>query len=223
MKRATSSMRAAFLIAALVAFQAPASGQVLYKWVDKDGKTQYSDQPPKNFAGPVTRIEPDEKAAAAPPAPTSDPGAAAKAQKANDDIHAIIEMAAKKRAERDKLEARMIAARERLAAAKAALDGATPGDDEHQVIQQRVDQANPVPGPGSSSTGGMFGMGGTNGIAPRSNCSTSKNAAGNNVVMCPTIVPGEAYYDRVKQLEDAVKAAEDDLAAAETAYRRGVD
>ena len=41
--------------------------------------------------------------------------------------------------------------------------------------------------------------------------------------MCPTLVPGEPYYDRVKQLEDAVKAAEDDLADAEPAYRRGVD
>ena len=132
-------------------------------------------------------------------------------------------MAEKKRAERDKLEARVIAARERLAAAKAQLDSVAPGDDERQVIQQRVDQVNPVPGPGSSSTGGMFGMGAMNGMAPRSNCTTSKNAAGNNVVMCPTAIPNEAYYDRVKQLEDAVKAAEDELAAAETAYRRGVD
>ena len=34
-------------------------------------------------------------------------------------------------------------------------------------------------------------------------------------------VPSEAYYQRVKTFEDAVKKAEEDLASAETAYRRG--
>jgi len=214
-------LRGALLVAALLAFQATASGQVLYKWVDGDGRTQYSDQPPKNFKGTVTRIEPDEKATPAPDAPASNP-AAAKAQKANDDTRAIIEMAQKKRAERDKLEARVKAARENLAAAQARLDNASPRDDERQTIQQRMDQVNPQPGPNSSSTGGMLGMGNVNGTA-RSNCVAGKNAAGNNVVMCPTAVPGDAYYDRVKTLEDAVKAAQDELDAAQTAYRRGVD
>ncbi len=214
--------RAALFLAALLALQGSASAQVLYKWVDKDGRTQYSDQPPKNFPGQVTRIEPDEKATAGSPAPKSD-ASPAKVQKANEDTRAIIEMAAKKRAERDKLEARVLAARERLAAAKAQRENAAPGDGERQVIQQRMDQGVPLPGPGSSTTGGMLGMGAMNGTAARSNCTTTRNAAGNNVVMCPTAVPNEAYYDRVKQLDDAVKAAEDELDAAEYAYRRGVD
>jgi hypothetical protein len=214
--------RIVLLVAAAFALQGTASAQVLYKWVDKDGKTQYSDTPPKNFSGPVTRIEPDEKPTAGPPPPKSD-GVAAKVQKANDDTRAIIEMAEKKRAQRDALEARVNTAREHLAAAKAARDNASPGDGERQVIQQRMDQGVPLPGPGSSTTGGMFGMGAMNGTAARSNCTTTKNAAGNNVVMCPTAVPNDAYYDRVKQLDDAVKAAEDELDAAETAYRRGVD
>ena len=43
-----------------------AAAQVLYKWMDADGKTQYSDRPPKNFAGPVTRLEADEQPIAPP-------------------------------------------------------------------------------------------------------------------------------------------------------------
>ena len=35
-------------------------------------------------------------------------------------------------------------------------------------------------------------------------------------------VPSEAYFQRIKTSEDAVKKAEEDLASAETAYRRGV-
>jgi hypothetical protein len=217
-----TSLRAALVFAALLAWLAPVSAQVLYKWVDKDGKTQYSDQPPKNFSGPVTRIEPDEKAAPGAAAPKADVSNAQR-EKANDDTRAIIEMAEKKRADRDKLEARVTAARARLADAKAKLENVTPGDDERQTIQQRMDQGVPLPGPNSSTTGGMFGMGAMNGTAARGNCTTTKNAAGNVVVMCPTAVPNEAYYDRVKQLEDAVKSAEDELDAAETAYRRGVD
>jgi hypothetical protein len=220
--RATTLLRTALLVIAFVGLQGAAFCQVLYKWVDKDGKTQYSDQPPKNFSGTVTRIEPDEKATVAAP-PASPSPEALKAEKANDDVRAIIEMAAKKRAEREKLEARVQAARTRLELAKAERDNASPTDTERQVIQQRVDVQNPQPGPGSSSNGGMFGMGTVSGPQTRSNCSTSKNAAGNVVVMCPTAVPSDAYYDRIKQLDDAVAAAEEELAAAETAYRRGVD
>jgi hypothetical protein len=217
--RNVSVWRLATMVAALAALQGIAFAQVLYKWTDKDGRVQYSDQPPKNSPGPVTRIEPDEKAT---PGPTTDPGVP-KATQSNDSVHQMIDMAAKKRAEREKLEERVTAARDKLAAAKAELENATPGDDERQVIQQRLDAATPLPGAGSSSTGGMLGMGGMLGGTPRSNCKTANNSNGTPVTMCPTIVPGEAYYDRVKQLEDAVKSAEDELAAAEYAYRRGVD
>ena len=37
------------------------------------------------------------------------------------------------------------------------------------------------------------------------------------------IVPSEAYWDRIKALDDAVKNAEADLDAAKEAYVRGVD
>lgn len=204
--------------AALVLLQGAALAQVLYKWTDPDGKVQYSDQPPKNAAGPVTRIEPDEKAAPAPPTSDKVP----KASKDDDEARRMIGLAAKKREARDKLEARVTAAREKLAAAKAELESAIPEDDEHMTIQQRVDQTNPVPGNGSASTGGMLGMGGMLGSAQRSNCTTRTNGS-QAVTTCPTQIPTEAYYDRVKKLEDAVKSAEEELAAAESAYRRGVD
>ena len=66
-----ASLAAAALALACVSWAAEA--QVLYKWIDADGKVQYSDTPPKNPKGPVTRIEPD--VAPTPPASTSRPSA----------------------------------------------------------------------------------------------------------------------------------------------------
>lgn len=40
---------------------------------------------------------------------------------------------------------------------------------------------------------------------------------------CPTRVPNDAYYERQKKLEEELKAAEEELAEAERAYRRGTD
>ncbi len=56
-----------FLMAAiLLALAAPAAAQ-LYKWVDKDGKTHYSDTPPPNLDS--KQITPASGGAAAAPAP----------------------------------------------------------------------------------------------------------------------------------------------------------
>jgi hypothetical protein len=193
-----------------------AGAQVLYKWVDADGKTQYSDKPPKNFTGTVTRMEPDEQPAAAPAyrAPARIPDEAATPQR---------DMAATRRELRRKLGENVALARANLESAKAALEGAVPQDDERQVIQQRVEKDRPVPGAGSASTGGMFGSGGMMGGPQRSNCKTVKDASGRTVTTCPTSVPNDAYYERAKKLEEAVKAAEEALEAAEQAYRRGAD
>jgi Domain of unknown function (DUF4124) len=197
-----------------------AAAQVLYKWVDADGKTQYSDRPPKDFKGTVTRIEPDEQPApAAPyraPAPRAMDGEGVGAQ--------LPDPLGERREQRRKLAAAIALARDRLAAAKSALDSAGgPQDDEHQVIQQRVDSASAKPGPGSATTGGMLGTSGASGGTPRSNCTSVKGADGRVVTTCPTVVPNDAFYDRMRKLEDDVRAAEEDLAAAEQAYRRGAD
>jgi hypothetical protein len=205
--------------AALAAPTAALAQQAFYKWTDKDGKVQYADQPPKNFTGPVTRVEFDAKAdAVALPQVTK---AAAKGEEA---AAPPPDVAAKRRALREKLGAEVTRARENVAAAKQALaDAGSPGDSERQVIQQRVDKNHPAPGAGSASTGGMFGSGGMHGGAQRSNCRTTKASDGNTVTTCPTIVPNDAYYERIRQLEEALRKAEEELAAAEEAYRRGVD
>lgn len=197
-----------------------AYAQVLYKWVDADGKTQYSDKPPKSFKGEVTRIDADEQPAAA--APYRPPASNAKRGEESGPI--APDVAAERRELRRKLTADVANAREKLATAKAALDAASaPQDDERQVVQQRVEKGRPAPGSGSATTGGMLGMGGMLGGAPRSNCTTAKSADGRVVTTCPTQVPNDAYYERVRKLEDDVRAAEEELDAAQRAYRRGVD
>ena len=197
-----------------------AAAQVLYKWVDADGKTQYSDRPPKNSSGPVTRMEPDEQ----PPAPLRViPKPVAKTvPRADEIVSPANDAAAQRRETRRKLEAELNAARAKLASARAALDAGAPQDDERQVIQQKVEKGK-APGAGSASSGGMQGSGGMHGGAKRSNCVTVKGNDGKTITTCPTLVPNDAYYERVKTQEDAVKAAEEELAAAEQAYRRGAD
>ncbi len=207
---------------ALAALCCDAAAQVLYKWVDGDGKTQYSDRPPKNFTGPVTRLEPDEQPP--PPVTRAIPKPVAKpAERAEEPVAAPLDYAAQRRDLRRKLEADVANARLKVESAKAALEAASaPTDDERQVIQQKVQKGSPAPGAGSASTGGMLGMGGMHGGAARSNCKTVKGNDGKIVTTCPTMVPNDAFYDRIKGLEDALKAAEEELEAAEQAYRRAL-
>jgi hypothetical protein len=206
-------MRRSLLVAVVLLAATPAWAQFLYKWTDKDGKVQYADKPPTRFDGVVTRIEidaqPDTQPAAAP-RPSNGPASS--------------EVAARRKAVRTALAAEVARTRDRLEAAKAALaEVDAPLESERQVVQQRLDQARPNPGPNSQSTGGMFGLGGMLGGAERSNCRVEQLADGRKVTTCPTHVPGDAYYERVQKLEDAVRRAEADVDAAEEAYRRGVD
>ena len=202
MPRAASALAVAALAAALAL---PALAQVLYHWIDAEGKTQYSDKPPKGFKGEVRRIETDVERstvpanAPAPAAPAPAP-AKAKAPAPAEDI------GAKRRATRTRLEQRLVTARANVDAAKKALtESETPQDDERQVVQQR------------RTTGGMHGM------APRSNCRTEVGKDGRKHQMCPVQVPTPEYHDRVAGLEANLKKAEEELADAEEAWRRGVD
>ena len=216
------SRLAAFALAACALLALPAAGQVLYKWVDAQGRVQYSDKPPKNFKGEVTRIEPDaqpEPVVRPLPAPAK---AAAEAGEAKQPT-----MNDKRRATRERLAADIARARDKRDAAKRALDEAEPTDDERQVIQQRVSKgANSKPQPIANrdatqarpTGGGMHGM-----SADRTNCREIVSN-GRKGVVCPTSIPGgEDFRERVKVLEEALAAAEEELTAAETAYRRGVD
>lgn len=190
-------------IALFVALSEGASAQTLYKWVDKDGKTHYSDKQPAGFKGEVTRIEADAQPAQVPKAPPKAPKAEA------DDDEKVPDLAARRRAERERLAARLAMARARLEEARKALvDGEEPSDGERQFVQQhharnerRPDRTPP----------------------PRLNCMSQKASDGRAIWNCPTPIPGEAYFSRQKALEEAVQKAQEEVAEAERAYRRGVD
>ena len=185
-------------------FAAGAVAQTLYKWTDKDGKVHYADKPPTNFKGEVTRIEAD--VVPAPVAPLPKPQARPAAGEENPKASGIGE---KRRADRERLAARVTAARAQLEKARAELAaGEGIGDDEKQIVQQHHPRnaRNPAQTP-----------------PPRQNCMTDKAPDGRAVWNCPTPIPGESYYARQKTLEEAVQKAEEELAEAERAYRRGVD
>jgi len=95
-----------------LAFVGTASAQVLYKWVDDDGKTQYSDRPPKSFKGTVTRIDPDEQPT--PGVPYRVPAAAAK--RGEEGVVRPPDVAGDRRELRRKLAADVATARDKLAA-----------------------------------------------------------------------------------------------------------
>ena len=176
--------------------------QTLYKWVDKDGKTQYSDKPPAGFGGEITKIEAD-------PAPVQGTRVkAARPERAEEEDKAP-DVATSRRTLRELLAARLAAARAKLGEAKKALaDGEDPLDDEKQMIQQRFnrDARRPDRTP-----------------APRSNCMSRVETDGKTTWVCPVPIPGESYFTRQSALEEAVRKAEEEVAAAEQAYRRGVD
>lgn len=186
---------AALLAALALATEVPA--QTMYKLVDRNGKTSYSDKIPKNFDGTVTRIETDPvtnvQPAAAPPAP-----AAASTESGKSDMNT------KRRAQRERLQAAIDRAYERLDNAKKALaDGVEPKEDEYQTIQQKYD--------GKLKAG------------PRANCMKKTGVDGVTAWICPTVMPGEAYRNRMAELEAEVVAAEAELSRAQNEYRRNVD
>lgn len=175
----------------------------MYRWTDAQGRIQYSDRPPKDFKGEVTKIEADVQPP--PPPPTARPAPPARAEPAKAADKPAGDLNSRLRATREKLAADVERARERLDAAKKARESDTgPGVDERQVIQQRFAK-------------------GTQPAQPRSNCRQVPGADGKPQLMCPAIAPGEAYYARIKELDEAVARAEEDLETAERAYRRGVN
>jgi len=194
------SLVAAFL---MLVVAGPASAQVLYKWIEASGKVYYSDRlPPKGFNGRVEKIDPDVPAM---PGPTEripiDPRVLSREAAPAGDV------AAKRRATREALQARVEAARAKVEAAHKALDEGSdiaPGD--RRTFVQRVD-GDPAQA-----------------LAMRSNCRVAKDAAtGKDVAVCAASIPNDAYKERVEKLEEALRVAEEELDLALTAYRRGVD
>jgi hypothetical protein len=195
--------RAACLVAALVAAGAClADTRTLYRWTDTEGRVQYSDKPPTGFKGEVARVEVEFEAnstapAAAPRAPLVAP------EVLRDVIAPPADINRTRRETRERLAAAVRDAERKVAGAKAALEGGEDRQDtENQVVQRRF--ARPQPG--------------------RSNCRPMIDANGKPAGFnCPAIVPNEEYYERMRGLEEALKKAEEELDAAQAAYRRGVD
>ncbi len=173
--------------------------RTLYRWVDANGRVQYADKPPVGFKGEVTKVDVDLDA-------NTRPAAAAKAQRIAPDVLRDVtpqppDIAKARREKRAKLEEALRRAQDKVAAAKAALEsGGAPNDDEQQVVQRRYAKAQ----------------------ASKSNCRTVPEG-GKSKIVCPALVPSEQYYDRQRSLEEAVRQAEEELADAEAAYRRGRD
>ena len=193
----------AFAAAATVSHGAPA--QTLYKWVDKDGKVQYSDKAPAGFKGEVTKIETD---ATADPVPRA-PAAPVKARVEPEGKAKPNDVAGRRKQVREALALKVSAARAKLEAAQKALsegEGAIEG--ENQFVRQNFhrDAARPSRTP-----------------PPRTNCMSQTSSDGKAIWNCPRQVPTEAYFDRRQKLEEAVRLAEEELTEAERAYRRGVD
>jgi hypothetical protein len=187
---------AGVVAALLLAASGTALAQAMYRWTDAQGRVSYGDKPPKGALN-VTRIE-------VPPATNTVP-ATAPARPAAVDAPAAPapDIATKRRALRNQFEANLAQAREKLDLARKNLaEGTDPQDDERQMIQRGA------PGP--------------SGVA-KMNCRQVAGKDGKTATVCPSMVPNDAFYQRIARLEDAVRAAEEEVAAAENAYRRGVD
>jgi hypothetical protein len=186
----------ACLALAALAWSATDAGAItFYKWTDKSGQTHYADAPPKGVD--ATRVDVDPGAHSVAP-----PASAKRSAEERTTLPAAQpdDYLKQRRETRDRLEANLAAARERLDLARAALaEGAEPQEDEWQVTASRQMGSGPQ--------------------VPRSNCRT---VAGGGVV-CPGRVPSEGYYQRLDRLQQDVQAAELAVEEAERAYRRGVD
>jgi hypothetical protein len=192
-------MRAALILVMLIGAPALAQTITLYKWTDRDGKVQYSDHLPASFKGAFEQVEVD-----AATNTTQLPGAPG--PKGTAVRPGIDDIATVRRIRREQLQANLDRARAKLELARASLSVAGgPDDSERQVIQQRFDQQ--VAGTSSA----------------RANCRAVTQQDGKTTYVCPTVVPNDSYYERISSLEGAVRDAEAEVAAAEEAYRRGVD
>lgn len=188
---------AAILTVATLVAATGASPPVLYKLIAKDGRITYSDRAPKNFDGQVVRLEPDIESnlvpSGRPPAPAASPASGSS-------------FGADRKANREALQKALRAAQDKVEAARQAkADGTAPGPDEMQVIQRRYAPLKAGQDP------------------PRSNCRNATDSTGKPYLMCAAQVPGDAFYERQKALDQALESALAELAEAERAYRRGAD
>jgi hypothetical protein len=214
-----------FCAAAPVLAEQPAA---LYRWHDANGGVHYGDRPPKDALG-LSRVDIDAAVATMPSTPREAVPAPANAASPAPRGAQAPDLLSQRRATRDKLEANLALAREKLDLARKNLAEATDmSPEEQQVVMSKVADAPAGTGTPTDAVDparmqvantGTYGN-----VSRRSNCFVAMGKqSGKSGVVCPTIIPNQAYRDRIGALEDAVKKAEDDVTAAENAYRRGVD
>lgn len=188
-----------------------AETKTLFKWVDEKGRTQYGDTPPDGFKGEVTRVQIDMNAnTSVPPvrkdnAPQINPGGPISAPVPTDYL-------SQRRARVAKLEANVKAARERLEAARAALEKGL-GDDEYMTV--RGAGADNV----RSRTTGSPVVNADN-SDNKQNCREARDGRGRGTFVCPRRAPNPEGQAKAQALEDAVKQAEQDLEEAEAQLAR---
>jgi hypothetical protein len=195
-------------LAAFALIADAAAQTVYYRWVDKDGKTQFSDKPPPaTFKGEVIKVPLD---ALADPVPRAMPPATAPAKaRAAEVEEKAPDLNTRRRQQREALEARVLQARANLEAAKKALEeGDSASDEEKQYVRQNFPRNEKQP---------------QRTPPPRSNCMSDKTSDGKTIWNCPRPIPTLAYYERQQRLEEAVRKAEEELSEAERDYRRNVD
>lgn len=190
--------RRALALAWVLALASPAAAQVLYKLTDRQGRVTYADFVPKNFDGTVVRIEPDASSNVLPSGPAPEAGAASPAPATG--------VAEDRRRKRDELEKKLRAAQARVEAARKAKElGEEPQPGEMQVVQRRHAPLKRGESP------------------PRPNCFSAVDPNGVASLICPQQVPLDSYYERQRKLDEELRLAEEALAEAERAYRRGTD
>ena len=199
----------AFAIALLASSAAQAV--TLYKLVDSKGGVTYTESPPYGFNGKVMPVDIAFDTTPVPPKPTP----AATTDKAETEVKAPEpDYLTKRRATRAALETRLTQARHALDNAKLALANATMEPDEQQIIMV---PATKQPRPGEVVPGDPPSMR----TDPKMCGQVVRN--GKRVHACGRVVGNENFVARMNQLEEAVKRAEEEVAEAETAWRRGVD
>jgi hypothetical protein len=192
------AVRAPLLLMLAVALASPASAQVLYKLIDREGRVTYSDREPKDFDGKVIRLEPDVASNIVPSPKAAEPAPAGASP--------VTGVADQRRRTREDLDRKLREAQLRVEVArKAKAEGVDPLPEELQTTQHRY---RPLA---------------EGELPPRPNCFHAADASGAVFLNCPTPVPSDAFYARQKKLDDDLKRAEEELALAERAYRRGTD
>ena len=199
----------AFAIALLASSGAQAV--TLYKLVDSKGGVTYTESPPYGFNGKVVPVDIAFDTTPVPPKPPQ----AAVTEKA--EVNAPTpqpDYLTKRRATRAALEMRLTQARQALDNAKLALANATMEPDEAQIIMVPTTKQ---PRPGEVVPGNPPSIR----TDPKMCGEVVRN--GKRVHTCGRVVGNENFVARMNQLEEGVKRAEEEVAEAETAWRRGVD